>query len=124
MIPVGSFAITTENIYTIDRCLQKGSRVRITNANEDHDTYDIEDENGRPIFGVWSCDLKAEVSTYVKFNLIPNWHEKNLRCHFCSETRSVKYTMNVYDPVISNKVTAICVCNKCVLLNANKEVTL
>ena len=24
-------------------------------------------------------------------NIIPNWKERNLRCHFCGETRSVKY---------------------------------
>ena len=47
--------------------------------------------------------------------LIPNWHKKNLRCHFCGETKSVKYTMEVLDPVVDYKPTKVCVCNKCAL---------
>lgn len=47
--------------------------------------------------------------------LITNWRSKNLRCHFCGETRSVKYTKKIYDPVLDSKPTEICVCNKCAL---------
>lgn len=71
MIPVGSSAITTEDIYTIDRCLKKGSRVKITYANDKDDTYDIEDKNGRQIFSVWSCSLKEEVSNTLRVVLQP-----------------------------------------------------
>ena len=44
---------------------------------------------------------------------IADWATKNLRCHFCGETRSAKYAMEVLDPVVSNKPTEVCVCNKC-----------
>ena len=47
--------------------------------------------------------------------IIPNWQKKKLRCHFCGETRSVKYEIEVFDPVISDKPTFVCVCNRCVL---------
>lgn len=47
--------------------------------------------------------------------IIPNWQKKNLCCHFCGETRSVKYEIEVFDPVISDKSTFVCVCNRCVL---------
>lgn len=46
----------------------------------------------------------------MKFNLIPEWSNKNLKCHFCGTNRSVKYEANVN----RNK---ICVCNRCVLIN-------
>lgn len=47
---------------------------------------------------------------------IENWQDKNLRCHICGETRSVKYTIEIFDPVVDNKPTEVCVCNKCALL--------
>ena len=47
--------------------------------------------------------------------IIPNWKEKKFRCHFCGETRSVKYETEVFDPVISDKTTMVCICNKCAL---------
>ena len=47
--------------------------------------------------------------------IIEDWWNKNLRCHFCGEIRSVKYEKEVFDPVVSNKPTKVCVCNKCVL---------
>lgn len=46
---------------------------------------------------------------------ISNWQNKILRCHFCGETRSVKYETEVLDPIISDKPTMVCVCNKCAL---------
>ena len=54
--------------------------------------------------------------------LIPNWQDQNLRCHFCNETRSVKYTMQIFDPVIDNKSTEVCVCNKCALKHNNRAI--
>ena len=44
---------------------------------------------------------------------IPDWHKKNLRCHICGETRSVKYEMEMLDPVEDSKPTMVCVCNRC-----------
>lgn len=58
----------------------------------------------------------------MEFKLIPDWNKKNLRCHFCGATKSVKYEMEIFDPVVSNEKTKVCVCNKCVLggiLNEN-----
>lgn len=48
--------------------------------------------------------------------LIPDWRNKKLRCHFCDETRSVKYAIKVFNPAIDNKPTEVCICNKCALL--------
>lgn len=56
----------------------------------------------------------------MEYKLIPNWQNKSLRCHFCDETRSVKYETEVFDPVISDKPTMVCICNKCVLRYANQ----
>lgn len=53
--------------------------------------------------------------------IIEDWWNKNLRCHFCGETRSVKYEEEVFDPVVSNKPTKVCVCNKCALKMRMKE---
>lgn len=49
------------------------------------------------------------------FNIIPDWNKKNLKCYFCGETRSVKYEMEIFDPVQDNKPSKVCVCNRCVL---------
>ncbi len=50
--------------------------------------------------------------------LIPDWRDKNLTCHFCGETRSVKYTMKVLviDPLLGTDRIEVCCCNKCALL--------
>ena len=53
--------------------------------------------------------------------LITDWKNKNLRCHFCNKTRSVKYAMKVFDPVVDSKPTEVCVCNKCALRYNGKE---
>ena len=44
----------------------------------------------------------------IKLDLIPNWREKNLTCHFCGSKKSVKYAWR------SNGVAFPC-CNKCAL---------
>lgn len=49
----------------------------------------------------------------MKFKIIPDWREKNLRCHFCGATKSVKYEMKILDPVVDSKPTKVCVCNRC-----------
>ena len=51
--------------------------------------------------------------------IIPDWTKKQYRCHFCNETRSVKYEVEIVDPVIDSKPTMFCACNKCALLFAN-----
>lgn len=49
---------------------------------------------------------------------IPNWQYKNLKCYFCGETRSVKYIIDINDPIINNKCTEVFCCNKCALMRA------
>lgn len=51
----------------------------------------------------------------MEIKLIENWRDKNLRCHFCGETRSVKYEKEIFDPVVDSKPTKVCMCNKCAL---------
>lgn len=53
--------------------------------------------------------------------LIPNWQDKKLECYFCGETRSVKHTMEVINPVESDKPIKVPVCNKCALRYANTQ---
>ena len=48
------------------------------------------------------------------FEYIPNWQGRNLRCHFCGTNLSVKYAVKIFDPVVSDKPTKVCSCNKCV----------
>lgn len=58
--------------------------------------------------------------------LIPDWQNKNLTCHFCGEKRSVKYkTKVVVIDTLPDKEDKkeVCVCNKCaLLLNDIKEI--
>lgn len=55
--------------------------------------------------------------------LISNWQSKNLRCHLCGETRSVKYTMKIFYPTIDSEPTEVCVCNKCALTKGANDGT-
>lgn len=53
-------------------------------------------------------------------NLIENWQNKNLKCHFCDSTESVKYETEVFDPVVDAfKPVMVCLCNKCVVKHTN-----
>ena len=45
--------------------------------------------------------------------LIPDWRNKNPRCHFCGETRSVKY--EVVTLVKNEGLKKVYACNSCVL---------
>lgn len=45
--------------------------------------------------------------------LFPNWHKKHLVCHFCGETRSVKYIKEVFDE--KSQPIRVHVCNKCAI---------
>ena len=47
--------------------------------------------------------------------LIHDWVNKKLRCYFCGEMRSVKYIMEIFNPVESDKLIEVYVCNKCAL---------
>lgn len=58
-------------------------------------------------------------------NFIPDWRSKNLKCHFCGETRSVKYKtkiLEVKNSKINNKVEReVYACNKCILTITDLE---
>ena len=55
----------------------------------------------------------------------PNWHTDNAKCHFCGETRSVKYKTKILliDSISSDekKEKEVSVCNKCALLMNDSE---
>lgn len=59
----------------------------------------------------------------MSFTINPNWHKENLKCHFCGETRSVKYKTKILiiDTVPNNEETKmeVCICNKCALIMTN-----
>ena len=44
--------------------------------------------------------------------IVPNWQNKNVRCYFCGETRSVKYTVCIEEYDYHD--TVYC-CNQCAL---------
>lgn len=52
-------------------------------------------------------------------DFIPDWRTKKLKCHFCGETRSVKYKTKICDvknSKVNNKVEReVYACNKCIL---------
>lgn len=37
------------------------------------------------------------------------------RCHFCGTTKSVKYIVKIYDPIVDDKPVNVTCCNKCAL---------
>ena len=51
----------------------------------------------------------------MKFKLIASWEKKDLTCYMCGSTQSVKYEVEIYDPVLDNKPSMVCMCNKCAL---------
>lgn len=54
----------------------------------------------------------------MSLTINPNWHNENLKCYFCGETRSVKYKMKVFiiDAIPNDETEKeVCVCNKCAL---------
>ena len=54
--------------------------------------------------------------------IIPIEERKKCRCYFCGETRSVKYLVKIFDPVVDSKSCEVSCCNKCAALhNGNKE---
>lgn len=53
--------------------------------------------------------------------LIADWTTKQHRCHICGTTKSVKYLMTVYDPIVDDKPVEVTVCNKCALAHADAK---
>lgn len=53
-------------------------------------------------------------------NLIRGWPNKRLRCHFCGETRSVKYTVKVRSSIAEGEYIEVPACNNCVLMHIDK----
>ena len=52
--------------------------------------------------------------------LIPNWRAKQLTCHFCGTTRSVKYEQTIRCPRLGS-VEVVPVCNICALKGLYKQ---
>ena len=50
--------------------------------------------------------------------IIENWQDKELKCHFCGETKSVKY--EVLTLVKNQGLKTVCACNLCVLKNRRR----
>lgn len=57
----------------------------------------------------------------MNLSINPNWRDQNLKCHFCKETRSVKYKTVVIE---GNEEKEVCVCNKCaaIIVSANDQI--
>lgn len=74
-----------------------------------------------PDLKVCSCYMlhkkNGEYVQTFKTRYIPSWLNKNLKCHFCSDTRSVKYEMKLANPESPENFISVPVCNKCVLLH-------
>lgn len=46
--------------------------------------------------------------------MIPIEKRKNKRCYFCGTSLSVKYITEVFDPVLADEPSRVCVCNRCI----------
>ena len=50
-------------------------------------------------------------------SMIPVDKRDEFRCHFCNETRSVKYIVEAFDPIIdAHKPSQLNCCNKCAFI--------
>lgn len=49
--------------------------------------------------------------------IIPMEDRKKFRCYFCDETRSVKYFIKIFDPVVDSRPCEVACCNKCAALH-------
>ena len=54
-------------------------------------------------------------------SIIPQEKRQNYRCHFCGTIISVKYVTEIFDPVIDNKPTRVCCCNRCILMGEQQK---
>lgn len=50
-------------------------------------------------------------------NLIPNWQEQDLTCHFCGTKKSVKYWVRaaVGNGWVPSRIDNVPCCNKCAI---------
>lgn len=46
--------------------------------------------------------------------MIPIEKRENKRCYFCGTNLSVKYITEVFDPILADEPSRVCVCNKCI----------
>ena len=51
--------------------------------------------------------------------LIFGWKEKKLQCHFCGQTKSVRYALRLKGE--DGQVNTVACCNKCVLKHMGDE---
>lgn len=56
-------------------------------------------------------------------SIIPREKRKNKCCYFCGTNLSVKYITEVFDPVLTNEPSQVCVCNKCITKGDNTNKT-
>lgn len=56
--------------------------------------------------------------------IIPKEKRENKRCYFCGTDLSVKYIVEVFDPVLANEPSKVCACNKCALYFNRNEIKL
>ena len=70
---------------------------------------------GKKEIGLWFERGKDMKVVRNSMKLIPGWRDKNLKCYFCGETRSVKYSIKIIhdDCIMHRKVYA---CNRCALI--------
>lgn len=48
--------------------------------------------------------------------IIENYEDQNLKCHFCGTTQSIKYEIDVFDPMQpAEKFVKVSACNSCAL---------
>ena len=65
--------------------------------------------------------MTKEKEMLPSIQLIPGWQNEKLKCYFCGSTKSVKYTIEIFDPVIDDtKFSKVCVCNRCALLHSGQ----
>lgn len=68
-----------------------------------------------------SCNEAEKEELRPSIQLIPDWQNKEYRCYFCGSIKSVKYTEEIFDPVINDRgLSKVCVCNRCALLHIGK----
>lgn len=53
--------------------------------------------------------------------IISEKDRKKCRCYFCGETRSEKYIVEIFDPVVDSKPCEVTCCNKCAILHSGGE---
>ena len=82
----------------------------------------------KPINSTTNPDLKVcscymlhkkndEYTQNFKTRFIPNWINKNLKCHFCGDTKSVKYEMKLANTESPGNFISVPVCNRCILFH-------